>query len=72
MMDAGCYAAHALRFFPGLQPSVASAHATTLPQQPLIDTAMEVGFRGRRCRQPGRRRCGWLPDTAGCDSTGAL
>lgn len=27
MMDAGCYCAHALRFFPGLQPSVQSAAA---------------------------------------------
>jgi predicted dehydrogenase len=44
MMDAGCYAVHALRTLAGAEPSVVSAHA--LLRKPGVDRAMtaEYGF----------------------------
>lgn len=40
MMDAGCYCAHALRFFSGQQPCVESAAASSVVN--TIDEGMQV------------------------------
>ncbi|KAF8060547.1 D-xylose 1-dehydrogenase NADP(+) 2 [Scenedesmus sp. PABB004] len=54
MMDAGCYCAHALRFFPGCsRPTVTAAQASKLMDGGLVDGAMAATLAYPRPRRGG-------------------